>query len=286
MTSKAEMFSGRFSSRPLPPEPITPAKSEENQNQQDSLLNKPVSRRDTLKFGTASVLTFLCGSYMSESSAKERECFMDDLMVYQNGKYILGDLPYSYDALEPYYDEQTLRLHHDKHHAGYVAKLNEALSKLEDARKTGDFSAVQSLSNALAFHGSGHILHALFWNSMKPGGNQGKMPEQVEKAFKESFGSAEAGMKHFAAATKAVEASGWGVLAFEPFSQKLLVLQCEKHQNLALWSAVPLLVCDVWEHAYYLKYKNNRGQWVDNFMQLANWEFVDQALTRAKIPPK
>jgi superoxide dismutase, Fe-Mn family len=115
---------------------------------------------------------------------------------------------------------------------------------------------------------------------MSPEG--GEMPSELKDAFEESFGSVDKGLEHFVAATKAVEGSGWGILAFEPFSQKLVVLQSEKHQNLAIWSAVPLFVCDVWEHAYYLKYQNKRAQWVDNFMKIANWKFAAEQLMQAK----
>jgi len=202
--------------------------------------------------------------------------------AFENGKYKLPPLPYAYDALEPFYDEQTLRLHHDKHHAAYVAGANAAMEKLEAARKNNDFSSVKAASRDLAFNGSGHILHTLFWHSMKPGGNEGQMPEELKNAFKESLNSADAGLAQFAAATKAVEASGWGILAFEPVSQKIVVLQCERHQDLTIWGVVPLLVCDVWEHAYYLKYQNARPQWVDNFMKIANWDFAAQRLSCAR----
>lgn len=202
--------------------------------------------------------------------------------AFKDGQYVLPDLPYDYDALEPLYDRQTLEIHHDKHHAGYVKKLNAAISKLDEARQANDFSSIQAVSNELAFNGSGHVLHTLFWHAMKPGGNRGKIPTELETEFEDSFGSSDKALSHFAAATKAVEASGWGVLGFEPVSEKLLILQCEKHQNLTIWGIIPLLVCDVWEHAYYLKYQNNRSEWVDNFMKLANWDFAAQRLAEIK----
>ncbi|OHB50114.1 MAG: hypothetical protein A2Y10_14155 [Planctomycetes bacterium GWF2_41_51] len=202
--------------------------------------------------------------------------------AYENGQYTLPELPYEYDALEPLYDEETVRIHHDKHHAKYVKGFNEALSKLESARKSNDYTQIQAISNALAFNGSGHILHTLFWHSMKPGGNEGKIPSDFKTALDESFGSSNAAMQQFAAASKAVESNGWGILAFEPVSQKLLILQCEKHQNLTIWGVVPVLVCDVWEHAHYLKFQNDRAKWVDNFMKLANWEFAAHRLEEAR----
>jgi Fe-Mn family superoxide dismutase len=250
-----------------------------------------LSRRDVLKIGAAAAAVALTDINCTiEPNVKEMNMAKKENMggvdvfadAFSNGQYTLPALPYGYDALEPMYDQQTLKLHHDKHHAAYVAGLNAALTKLDAARKAKDFAAVKAASIDLAFNGSGHILHTLFWHSMKPGGNGGQMPFEVKQAFEESFGSAESAQAQFAAAAKAVEGSGWGVLAFEPVSQKLVILQCEKHQNLTIWGVVPLLVCDVWEHAYYLKYQNNRGEWVDNFMKLANWDFAAERLAAAK----
>lgn len=200
---------------------------------------------------------------------------------YVNGAYALPPLPYKPDALEPIYDAQTVLIHHGKHHNGYVKGLNKTIAKLDVARKSGDFDAIKGLSRALAFTGSGHALHTLFWRSMTPGG---AAPSAAFKAaMAESFGSFEAGVAQFAAATKQVEGSGWGVLAYEPLSRRLIVLQSEKHQNLAFWGAVPLLACDVWEHAYYLKYQNQRGAWVDGFMRLADFDFASRLYDAVKI---
>lgn len=200
--------------------------------------------------------------------------------AYENGEYRLPPLPYDYNALEPLYDEQTLRIHHDRHHAAYVKGLNEALQKLEAARKANDYSTIQGLSLQLAFNGSGHVLHTLFWHSMSP--DKPQMPAGLVDTLNESFGSEQSARSQFAAAAKAVEGSGWGVLAYEPIADKLLILQCEKHQNLTIWNTVPLLVCDVFEHAYYLQFQNNRAAWVDNFMTLANWPFAAARLEQVR----
>lgn len=190
--------------------------------------------------------------------------------------YELPPLPYDYDALEPYIDEQTMRLHHDKHHLSYVNGLNAALEKLEAARNSGDFAAVKHLSREAAFHGSGHLLHSVFWPNMAPAGKggggepTGALAEQINK----DFGSFEKFKAHYGAAAKAVEGSGWALLVWEPNAGQLEVLTAEKHQNLTQWGVVPLLVIDVWEHAYYLKYQNNRGAYVDNFWNIVNWSDV------------
>ncbi len=202
--------------------------------------------------------------------------------AYGNGSYILPDLPYAYDALAPLYEEKTLRIHHDKHHAGYVRGLNSTLERLEAARQAGDYGSIKSLSRDLAFHGSGHVLHTLFWNSMSP--DKPGVPDRLAEHIVKSFGSLDAARSQFAAATKAVEASGWGVLAYEPIADRLLILQAEKHQNLTMWNVTPLLVCDVWEHAYYLQYANDRSTWVDNFMKMVNWPFAAACLEKARGP--
>ena len=189
--------------------------------------------------------------------------------AFDGEKYTLPPLPYELDALEPHLDAQTLTIHHDKHHAGYVRGLNTTLEKLAAAREATDHAQIKPLSRALAFHGSGHVLHTLFWNSMTP--EDGEPSSAFADAVQRDFGSVQAMQVQFAAASKAVEGSGWGVLAYEPIAKKLMILQAEKHQNLAVWGAAPLLVCDVWEHAYYLHYQNRRADWVEGFMQVANW---------------
>lgn len=199
--------------------------------------------------------------------------------TWKDGEYTLPPLPYGDEALAPLYEARTLKLHHDKHHAAYVKGLNATLKKLADARQAGSYGEITALSRDLAFHGSGHVLHSLFWHSMKPGGS--KVPASLAGVLAKSFGSADAALAQFAAATKAVEASGWGILAYEPLSGRLVVLQSEKHQDLTMWGVVPLLCCDVWEHAYYLQYENRRAEWVDAFMKLANWDFAAERLAAA-----
>jgi Fe-Mn family superoxide dismutase len=187
----------------------------------------------------------------------------------------LPPLPYDYDALEPYIDEQTMRLHHDIHHAGYVKGLNNAEAKLAGARKAGDFSLVKHWSREAAFHGSGHLLHSIFWPNMMAADEAKAAPDgALGEAIDRDFGSFEAFKAQFIAASGAVEGSGWGILAYRPADDTLVVLTAEKHQNLTQWGVVPLLVLDVWEHAYYLKYQNKRGEYVKNFFNIINWDDV------------
>lgn len=187
----------------------------------------------------------------------------------------LPELPYSYDALEPYYDEATVRLHHDAHHKAYIDGLNNAEVKLSEARDRGDFALIKHWERELAFHGSGHLLHSLFWKNMAPnsgGSPVGALAEQVNQ----DFGSFEGFKKQFAAAAVAVEGSGWALLVWNPEFKKLEVLQAEKHQNLTQWGVLPLLTVDVWEHAYYLKYQNKRAAWVEAWWNLVNWNDVNE----------
>ena len=203
---------------------------------------------------------------------------MADVQSVLKGKtteYELPKLPYAYNALEPQIDEATVQLHHDKHHAGYVKNLNAVLKKLEDARGSGDFGNIRAISRDLAFNGSGAMLHALYWESMKPGG-PAEPAGDFKKALEKDFGSVKACRDQFLAATRDVEASGWGVLAYEPVAMRMVILQAEKHQDLTIWGAVPLMVCDVWEHAYYLKYQNRRAEYVDAFAQLIDWAKTGQ----------
>jgi len=194
----------------------------------------------------------------------------------RTGQYILPPLPYPYGALEPHIDQQTMELHHDRHHAGYVRGLNSALEALA-AIRTGarDAGEVKHWSRELAFHGSGHFLHVCFWHCMSPeGGGQpeGALASQITR----DFGSFKAFSDHYKAASNAVEASGWGLLVLEPLSRRLMVMQAEKHQNLTAWGVIPLVVIDVWEHAYYLKYQNRRAAYVDAFMNVINWRRTGQ----------
>jgi len=194
-------------------------------------------------------------------------------------KYELPALPYDDDALEPHYEARTLRLHHGAHHKAYVDGLNNAAAKLAEARKKGDYALIKHWERELAFHGSGHILHATFWENMKPGGG-GPAVGAVAGLIERDFGSFERFQKQFSAAAAAVEGSGWALLCLVPAFDKLEILTAEKHQNLTQWGAVPLLVLDLWEHAYYLQYQNRRAAFIEAWWNLVNWDDVNRRLER------
>jgi len=194
--------------------------------------------------------------------------------------YTLPALPYAPTALEPHIDEATMHLHHDMHHAAYVAGLNNAEAKLAAAREAKDFSLVKHWARELAFHGSGHFLHSIFWKNMAPnagGKPDGSLFQQIEK----DFGSYDAFAAQFKAAAVAVEGSGWAILVKNSISAKLEILTAEKHQDLTQWVVTPLLVLDVWEHAYYLKYQNKRAAYVEAFFNVVNWKDVADRFKKA-----
>lgn len=186
----------------------------------------------------------------------------------------LPPLPYPEDALEPYIDKETVKIHHGKHFAAYVDGLNKTLEKIEKSRKDGNFDSIKALSRDLAFNGSGVVLHWLYFMTIGPQAG-GKPGGTLKQLIDRDFGSFETFWNQFSAASKSVEASGWGVLAWEPFSKRLVIMQAEKHQNLTSWGVMPLLACDVWEHAYYLKYQNRRAEYVDNFQKIIDWKKVE-----------
>jgi Fe-Mn family superoxide dismutase len=199
------------------------------------------------------------------------------------GPYQLPPLPYDYADLEPHIDAQTMKLHHDIHHKAYVDGANAALAELEKIRKTGgdEIKRVRAVSDALQFNLSGHLLHDMFWKNMKKDGGGEPAPDlNIAKLITRDFGSFPAFAGHFQAAAQQVQGGGWGLLCWESMAQRLIIVQVEKQQNSQVWT-VPLLGCDVWEHAYYLKYQNKRSDYIKAFMNLINWANVEQRLGMA-----
>lgn len=197
------------------------------------------------------------------------------------GKHRLPPLPYSYDALEPYIDEQTMRLHHDQHHQSYVDHLNQAERAMEKARQTNNYQLLKHWEREAAFHGAGHYLHTLFWNVMNPKGG-GKPSGELMQQIQQDFGSFGRFQKHFSEAANQVEGGGWAILVWSPRAHRLEILQAEKHQNLTQWDVIPLLPLDVWEHAYYLKYKNKRKDYIRSWWNLVYWPEVEKRFAVAQ----
>jgi superoxide dismutase, Fe-Mn family len=196
------------------------------------------------------------------------------------GQHTLPPLPYEYDALEPYISKEIMRLHHDKHHKSYVDGLNKAEKMMEKARDTGDYELLKHWEREAAFNGSGHYLHTIFWEVMKPKG--GGMPgRELLRQINRDFGSFEVFKRHFSEAANKVEGVGWSILVWSPRAGRLEILQSERHQLMTQWDTIPLLVLDVWEHAYYLQYKNVRADYVKNWWNIVNWDQVERRFKEA-----
>lgn len=187
----------------------------------------------------------------------------------------MKELAYPTNALEPYYSQETLEIHYNTLYKGYVDNTNKTQEKLKIAREKGDFENIKCLEKDLTFFGSGAILHEYFFENMGiaiPTTPDNLLMEQIIK----DFGSYDIFKKQFTESAKTVEASGWNLLVWIPRFRKLEIIQCEKHQNLTLWSCIPLLVVDMWEHSYFLQYKANRGQYIEALWNILNWNIVNQ----------
>jgi Fe-Mn family superoxide dismutase len=195
--------------------------------------------------------------------------------------YTLPDLPYDYAALEPHYSAALLELHHDKHHAAYVKGANATLEALAEARDRSDFAAINQLQKNLAFHLSGHVLHSLLWRNLSPHGG-GHPQGELADAISEGFGSFERCQRQFNEAALNIQGSGWSALAWEPVGARLVVEQVHDHQGNIGNGTVPVLVLDMWEHAYYLQYRNVKSDWVAAFWRLVNWEDVAHRFARVR----
>ncbi|MFS0917460.1 superoxide dismutase [Brevibacillus sp. 179-C 1.1 NHS] len=197
------------------------------------------------------------------------------------GRHTLPPLPYAYNALEPYIDETTMQIHHNKLHQKYVDDLNIAERKLAEARESGNFDLVRHWERELAFNGAGHYLHTIFWPAMSPNGG-GTPSGDLAAAINRYFGSYDSFKRHFSQAAEKVEGPGWAILVWSPRAHHLEILTAEKHQNLSQWDTIPLLVLDVWEHAYFLGYQNQRNKYVENWWNIVNWPYVEERFEQAR----
>jgi Fe-Mn family superoxide dismutase len=198
--------------------------------------------------------------------------------------YLLPELPYSYKVLEPYISEGQLRIHHDKHHQGYVSSANMIFEKLEKARKENSDLDIKSTLKTLSFNVGGHILHSLFWSNMAPSGEGGggKPKEQLAEAIIQEFVSVERFKKEFTEAANSVEGSGWAALTIDENTKRLVIMQIEKH-NMNLYPNFQILmVLDVWEHAYYLDYQNLRAKFIEAFWNVVNWSEIEKRFNHIK----
>ncbi len=187
--------------------------------------------------------------------------------------YTLPDLPYDYAALEPHIAGEIMQLHHDKHHATYVTGANTALDKLAEARDSGDLAAVNLHQKNLAFNLAGHVNHSIFWPNMSPDGG-GEPDGELAAAISDGFGGFEKFKAHFSAAALGIQGSGWASLGWEPVSGQLIIEQFYDHQSNHAAAVAPLLLLDMWEHAFYLQYKNVKPDYVKAWWNVINWADV------------
>ncbi|HUH52485.1 MAG TPA: superoxide dismutase [Microbacteriaceae bacterium] len=195
--------------------------------------------------------------------------------------YSLPELPYDYGALEPHISGKIMELHHSKHHQAYVTGANAAVDALASARESGDLANVNKLEKDLAFNLGGHVNHSIFWQNLSPEGG-GEPEGEVASAIKEYFGSFDGFQKHFNAAAMGVQGSGWAALTWDALGQRANIQQFFDQQANFPAGTVPLLMLDVWEHAYYLDYLNVRADYVSAFWKIVNWQDVAARLERAQ----
>ncbi|MEN9993147.1 MAG: hypothetical protein RLY83_717 [Actinomycetota bacterium] len=200
-------------------------------------------------------------------------------------KYTLPELSYDYAALEPSISARIMELHHSKHHAAYVAGANAALEQLAEAREKSDFTWVNKLQKDLAFHLSGHINHSIFWTNLAPT-NSDRPEGELATAISEFFGSFEAFQAHFNATAMGIQGSGWAFLAWDSVGEKLIIEQLYDQQSNVATGSIPLLMLDMWEHAFYLDYQNVKGDYVKAFWNIIDWTNIAARFESARTKTK
>lgn len=195
-------------------------------------------------------------------------------------EYTLPALAYDYAALEPHISATIMELHHSKHHQAYVTGANAALAGLAAARDGGDFTNVNKLEKDLAFNLGGHTNHSIFWTNLSPDGGD-KPVGDLASAIDDHFGSFDKFQAHFTAAALGVQGSGWAGLFYDSIGGNVIIQQFFDQQSQFAAGTVPLLLLDVWEHAYYLDYKNVRADYVKAFWNIVDWANVQARLANA-----
>jgi len=197
------------------------------------------------------------------------------------GKHTLPDLPYDYNALEAVISAETMEIHHSKHHNTYVTNLNVGLEKLDAAVSAGDVSGIIGLQGALKFNGGGHVNHTLFWENLAPSSELKDGP--LKGLIEECYGSIDTLKEEMSATTVAVQGSGWGWLGYNAKTGGIEIATCANQDPLqATTGLVPLLGVDVWEHAYYVDYRNVRPSYVKAIWDIVNWDVVESRLVAAQ----
>jgi Fe-Mn family superoxide dismutase len=200
-------------------------------------------------------------------------------MMEQPQLYVLPKLPYDYGDLQPYMSKEQLTIHHDKHHQAYVNGANAILQKFDKSRKESTDLDIKAILKELSFNIGGNLLHSLFWNNLAPPKKAGGKPDGVlEEAIDKEFGSFDRFKKEFSQAASSVEGSGWAALTICKQTKRPLIMQVEKHNTNVYPGFHILMVLDVFEHAYYIDYKNDRAKYVEAFWNIVNWSKVKERL--------
>ena len=202
-----------------------------------------------------------------------------DKLTDKDGNFALQSLPYNENFLEPNMDQETVHLHYTFHHGDAVKAANKDLQMVKKAMDESNLETVDYWTKKLSYHLSSHILHTIFWTNLsnKKTDPSGTLLKQIEK----DFGTYDRLKSLIAKTSKGVDGNGWGILGYHPSTDKLTVLQCENHEKLTQWGVIPVLVIDVWEHSYYLKYRNRRAEFVDNLFPIINWDNVAERFNLA-----
>ena len=192
--------------------------------------------------------------------------------------YKLPELSYDFSALEPVISAEIMQLHYTKHHNAYVTNLNTALQKYAEAEAKEDIAAMIALQQAIKFNGGGHVNHSIFWTNLAPvsKGGGGAPEGALAAALAKDFGSVESFIEKMSAQTTAIQGSGWGWLGYNKESKKMSITVCTNQDPLSTQGLIPLLGIDVWEHAYYLQYKNVRAEYVKNIWNIVSWKNVEE----------
>lgn len=193
--------------------------------------------------------------------------------------YTLPSLPYDMGALTPYISAEQLEVHYLKHHKNYVDKANMILAEEEDKRKEGKRTDAKAVSKEFGFNIGGHILHSLFWRCLAPAGKGGGEPSgKIGEMIKKEFGGFPRFKNEFTDAAFSIEGSGWAALSYCNLTGRILIMQIEKHNFNVYPNFKIIMVLDMFEHAYYIDYKNQKAKYIVGFWELINWDFLNQEL--------
>jgi superoxide dismutase, Fe-Mn family len=236
-------------------------------------MNRKQFLQNSLIIGGASILP---SNSIFASSVNEGEI---DKLTNNEGNFIQQPLPFAENFIEPFMDAETMHLHYTFHHGGAVKAANKDVQMIKKAMDDNSLETIDYWTKKLSFHVSSHVLHSIFWTNLnnKKTEPKGELLRRIEK----DFGSYDRLKMYLAKISKDVDGNGWGILGYQPYSDKLTVLQCENHEKLTQWGVIPLLVIDVWEHAYYLKYRNKRNDFVDGIFNVINWDNAAQRFDAA-----